>query len=1106
MSILKQLMTMTRWGGLALAGIVSITLHPHPAHSQEPEPTAQTRPVPRAELEDRAVLLSQQALRLQQAQRYDEAEALYQQWIAIEQQLGRDRIEYAIAIHNLANLYRDMRRYSEAEVLFQQSLSRIERQVDATADVQIRGLQSTFLHNFGTFYLEAGRFNEAVSVYQTALEIRATVFGTGHSATLASLNNLAEAYRELGLYDDAEPLYQTALSWLDGQPDRALANRAVVLKNLGSLYTDRGRYREALTYLEQALTMAEQAWGNRHGNVGNTLTAIAEVYRLMGQYEDAESLYNQALAICDEHFGSRHPDTAIVLNNLALLYAAMGRNTEALPLFQTSFEILKEQLGLEHPITVTTVNNQALVYKNLELYEFAEPLFRIALAVRQDQLGGQHPLTADSLANLAGLYDVMGLYEQAEPLYRQALAIQEPYGDTHPGLSVTLNNLAGLYRDTGRYPEAVALFQRALAIRQQHLGANHPSTAIVLSNLAGLALAQASPLEALTYLRQGLQVEDHNLSTHLPFQSEREQLAYLDSISRSDHGMISLHLQHLPDNSDASQLALLTLLQRKGRILDVVSDSYQRLRHRLTGEYPPLLDQLSATRQELARLIFSRDLALSPNQYQARLTQLEAQANQLERRLSRQSSPLQAQSQPVDMADIAAQLPPSSVLVEYFRYRPFDATTAVQRERFGPPRYAAYLLFPDSRIAAIDLGDAAAIDEAIQAFTQLLQAPSATLRGSATVTVEPRPDRVAAASNTLSDLILAPIAPYLQDVAHLVISPDGELNRLPFEALQPERGGDYLVQRYQISYLTSGRDLLKFDLTPPSTQPAVVIANPDYEKATVDVAQSRNIVQVAADLASEVQPASGGKPQIPRSPSDAEPNRRSPELSQLQFGPLPGTAAEVDAIESLLPDAIILTTEQATETALKQVQAPRILHIATHGFFLPTIDRPSDRPSPGSFNTSVTTNPLASVGIPVENPLLRSGLALAGFNSRSSGDDDGVLTALEAANLNLFGTQLVVLSACDTGVGAIANGEGVYGLRRALAIAGANTQVMSLWQVSDRGTQTLMARYYERLMAGMGRSEALRAVQLEMINAGGPYSHPYYWAAFILAGDWRPLE
>jgi CHAT domain-containing protein len=345
-----------------------------------------------------------------------------------------------------------------------------------------------------------------------------------------------------------------------------------------------------------------------------------------------------------------------------------------------------------------------------------------------------------------------------------------------------------------------------------------------------------------------------------------------------------------------------------------------------------------------------------------------------------------------------------------------------------------------------------------------------------------RPEAVAAVTDTIQALVFDPIAPYLQDTQHLLISPDGQLNLLPFEALQPEVGGDYLVQRYQISYLTSGRDLLKLGDIEPSRNPDVILANPDYHTAddTFQLAQAGN--------------------------RSGDENRRSTELSQLQVGPLPGTAAEAEAIQPLLSNAIPLLGDEATENALKQVQAPRILHIATHGFFLADVARPSPEANRGLGVVAADGSLPQPTGVPVENPLLRSGLALAGFNTRSSGREDGVFTALEAAQLNLLGTQLVVLSACETGLGDVANGEGVYGLRRAFALAGAETQLMSLWQVSDFGTQSLMTRYYKKLMAGMGRSEALREVQLAMIEEGGQYSHPYFWAAFVLAGDWRSLE
>ena len=217
-------------------------------------------------------------------------------------------------------------------------------------------------------------------------------------------------------------------------------------------------------------------------------------------------------------------------------------------------------------------------------------------------------------------------------------------------------------------------------------------------------------------------------------------------------------------------------------------------------------------------------------------------------------------------------------------------------------------------------------------------------------------------------------------------------------------------------------------------------------------------------------------------------------MSSIYFAPLSGTAQEALSIQSLLPDARLLSGSQATKAALKQVSAPRVLHIASHGFFLT---------EPAKDNR--TTN-LANKSAQADNPLLRSGLALADANlHRSSLGDDGILTALEASGLNLWGTKLVVLSACDTGVGEVRNGEGVYGLRRAFTLAGAESLVMSLWPISDYTTRTLMTSYYQNLKAGIGRGEALRQVQLDMLKKNAKL-HPFYWANFIQAGEWANLD
>ncbi|NES65467.1 MAG: CHAT domain-containing protein, partial [Okeania sp. SIO2D1] len=309
-----------------------------------------------------------------------------------------------------------------------------------------------------------------------------------------------------------------------------------------------------------------------------------------------------------------------------------------------------------------------------------------------------------------------------------------------------------------------------------------------------------------------------------------------------------------------------------------------------------------------------------------------------------------------------------------------------------------------------------------------------------------------------------------------------QLNLIPFAALVDENN-QYLIQNYNITYLTTGRDLIKFDIDFPSKQPPILVANPEY-----DTPGNPTSVRLVAN----------NKRGHKRPTRDLGSFLFAPE--NLSFGALSGTKAEVEAIAAMLSDVTLLTESNATENAIKQVNAPEILHIATHGFFLEDLEEVAPPILVGGFNTDIPNTETNKL----ENPLLRSGLALAGFNPRESGDEDGVMTALEIANLSLGGTKLVVLSACDTGVGDVNVGEGVYGLRRALAIAGSESQVISLWQVDDYATKDFMVKYYQRVLDNEGRSEAMRQTQLEMLGTE-EYQHPYYWASFIPSGEWREI-
>jgi CHAT domain-containing protein len=379
--------------------------------------------------------------------------------------------------------------------------------------------------------------------------------------------------------------------------------------------------------------------------------------------------------------------------------------------------------------------------------------------------------------------------------------------------------------------------------------------------------------------------------------------------------------------------------------------------------------------------------------------------------------------QPVTLSAVQAAMPADAALLEFAVFRPFDPKAERNAEAYGPPHYAAYVVRARGVPRGFDLGPADRIAEVIGAWRQALRDPKR-------VDVDDR-------ARAVDALVLQPLRESYADAARLLVSPDGMLNLIPFEALVDE-DGCYLIQHDAVDYLTSGRDLLRMQVTRSSRGAPVILADPVF-----------------------------GEPG-----SDA---------SALYFAPLAATAEEGRAIKALFPEATLLTGRSATKAALQRVEAPRMLHIASHGFFL------------------------ADAGVNQENPLLRSGLALAGANLTRAAHREGLVTALEASSLNLWGTKLVTLSACDTGVGEVRNGEGVYGLRRAFVLAGAETVVMSLWPVSDHIARETMVSYYTRLRAGLGRGDALRQAKLALLQRSGR-QHPFYWASFIQSGEWAALD
>jgi CHAT domain-containing protein/Tfp pilus assembly protein PilF len=835
--------------------------------------------------------------------------------------------------------------------------------------------------------------------------------------------------------------------------DRAL-QEARKLEGESDKLESEGKYDQALPLAERVLEIRERTLGAEAPDVADALNNLALLYYHKGDYARAEPLYQRALAIWEKALGPDHSDVAFALNNLALLYYHKGDYARAEPLYQRALAIWEKVLGPNHSNVALALNNLAGLYYDRGEYVKVEPLYQRALAIREKALGLVHPDVAISLNNLAFLYYNRGEYAKAEPLHRRALAISEKaLGPDHPDVSHSLNNLANLYREQSEYAKAEPLYGRALDIRERALGSQHPLVTKTLDNLARFYAAKGDPAQAIVFQSRANDVGEHNIALNLANGSERQKLAYLALFSAQTDFALTLHSQAAPDDALALDLAFTTLLHRKGRALDTMTDTIAALRRRLTPEDQKLFDQLAETRSQLAALTF-RESSATPDTYQRRLKPLEEKIESLEAELSSHSIGFRTNSQPVTLSSVQAALPAGSALIEFTIFTPRDLQTGKNK----PPRYLAYLLPAQGRSKWVDLGEAAPIDQAIDEWRE-------ALRG--------RPD-VKQLGRELDEKVMRPVRSLLGATRRLLIAPDGSLNLIPFAALVDENDR-YLVERYTISYLTSGRDLLRLHTSEPRQNQPLIVANPDFGR--VANATSRAAQSGGADPAS------------------------------ISFRPLPGTQGEALGIKAVMPEASMHLRSQATEAALKQAHSPRILHIATHGFFL-SDEGAAPAEVPGTFggdSLRLSDLRLGKWVAHIKDPLLRSGLALSGANLGKSGDDDGVLTALEVAGLDLLGTKLVVLSACETGVGEIRNGEGVHGLRRALVLAGSESQIMSLWPVEDKGAKELMIQYYRALRRGEERSEGLRQVQLRMLQSTR-WWHPFHWAAFIQSGAWTNLK
>jgi len=993
---------------------------------------------------------------------------------------GEEHPEHAASLDNLAAIYKALGRYGEAEPLLRQALD-IRKKVLGENDPDY----VISLNNLAGLYRATGRYAEAEPLYLFSLEIVRTGAGEENPFFATCLNNLASLYKAMGDYAAVEPLYTRARDIVFKISGENSADYAVILSNLAQYYGLAGRSSEAESTYRRSLEITRNVLGEQHPQYARTLNNLASLYETGGNFARAEPLYQQAMEILQSKTGKGSPDYASASSNLAGLYKSIGDHARAETLYREANEIRLASLGENHPDFASGLGNLADLYFLKGDFKNAEPLYERALEIERRNLGENHPDVALDMQNLAVVYKAAGKFEKSEELYRRALEISKSaMGDRHPNVALTLHNLAALRHAMGRYQEAEPLYLQALEIRSAALGEDHPDVAAVLNNLAALLAATSRESEALQLMKRAQSINDRSIANVFAMASESRRLGYLAILRGEMNAFLSLIAGPLAGSREAVEDGLDLVLRRKAIVADAMAAERDAV---LSGRYPdlePKLREMKTLRVQIAQKMMAGPGPEGIDAHRRLLEKWNVEKEKIETLLASRipEVDLRKRLMEADRRAVAAALPAGAALVEYVRYNVFDfrASAAKGQLSWKPPRYLAFVLSAGepSTAAMIDLGEADAIDRLVSDFRSTVTGESEKRdgRGIATKSEGTAPTRSGA---DLRAMVFDPLLKVLGERKQLFLAPDGELYRLSFAAL-PLNAGRCLIDEHPISYVGAGRDVLRFGVAPlaePSA--ALVVADPDYD------------LEAAAQL-----------PQ----PDEAPAGRRSRDLFRniQHFQRLPGTRLEGERVAAMLGVSPV-EGSRASKGEIKGVRSPRILHMATHGFFLPDQDRSRGGGTLQGAHGAVPHDPGASRFETLkETPLLRSGIVLAGANAWLQGrrlspeNGDGFLTGEDASGLDLLSTDLVVLSACETGLGDIKSGEGVFGLRRAFILAGAKTLLMSLWKVPDSQTQMLMVEFYGLVLQGRPRADALREAQLTVKRV---FPEPFYWAAFICQGD-----
>jgi len=979
---------------------------------------------------------------------YSKAEPLFERALSIkEKALGPDHPDVATSLGTIAELFYYQGNYSKAESLYERALSIREKTLGPDHPIVAQSL-----NNLAALYYNQGNYSKVEPLFERALSIQEKTLGSDHPDVATSLNNLADLYEKQGNYSKAEPLFERALSIREKAFGPDHPDVAAALNGLAGLYRSQGNYSKAEPLNERALSIREKAFGPDHPDVAKSLNDLALLYFKQGNYSKAEPLFERALSIDEKALGPDHPEAAISLGNLAVLYSKQGSYSKAEPLLERALSIREKALGPDHPIVAASLNNLVSLHIIQGNYSKAEPLYERALSIREKALGPDHPDVSNSLIGLAFLYHRQGNYSKAEPLYERALSILEKaLGPDNPVVASSMTHLAKLYYAQGQYSKAETLFERALSINEKAFGLDHTDVATLLNNLVVIYYKQGNYSEAEPLYERANNIDAKTLESSVRYLNENRLLKFINMNIFIWKGHEIFFYNYLSEKPAITKSWLNHILTYKGASGRSASAMRAAVANSGDTNLVRISNEMAQKRGQIATLEAKEDTLLKNY-----IAELKEQADSLEEILTRESAEyrdFEAEFE-VEWTDIQNALGEGEAAIEF-------TTAKDDKDSFW--YYVALIVKPGIEYPeVVTLANTAIVDTSMTLYSMIA---SKSISGGNAATI----------SRKLYEVLWQPLEIALSGVRRIYLCPEGNLYKVNFKILQ-DTTGTLVMDKYDIRLVNSTIDLTKPEYK-YEAEDCFVIGGPDYDWTGI-------IAEIPADT--------GWQAELAQAETRSS---RSADLHGLHFSLLPETLEEAKSVGKKLRKnglkAKVITGEEATEEAVKSVNSPRILHIATHGFVLE--DQEHDSLGKGQ----------------TEAPMMRTGIALTGANRIANdieiplGEEDGILTASEMMEMRLRGTDLVTLSACETGLGKAQTGEGVFGLRRALQLAGAKYVLLSLWTVPDEETSELMQLFYDNYLSGIEIHEALKQAQHQMrekvIDRYGE-DLPYYWGAFVVVG------